>query len=1649
MSFEYVSYQREDDVMNPNRNAYRKLACRGFALFATLLWISSPAGAAPPPPGIGDTSIYQEQARQNCFILLDNSESMDFGVYQNTIDYGAMFDYLFTLNEANPPSTHTYIYDTINNSNVFYQNHEPMNKIFLWKGKIGVTQATVLGKTTDFTGDAADPGYLWYNGTLVDTHTLIDEYGNLTNDGSGSPSRITVYTSSNPLDPKNGHILFDGSLLPLTQDILQHNYTNFYDGTVVDNGFSGLLNAPGYYFSGYSGISANGPASADQIASINSSSTTEDIYFFLTGNWVNMQEMYNLHYMPGASPLPQGAASGDDAWVYQPYPLPSTAQWPVTNKTYAYPSGGGNYPANATNTQVISIPGAQQMQLYFSAFNVLNTDSLKIYDSNNLLVVTYDNANTPISASNSNGSGWSPVITGGTATLYFTSSKTSASPKSTTATGYTISEIRSTTLTNAYLMQSRYSVATDALSYIVNTFADKINWGFASFNSTKSNCTTTGTGCDGGAPFASAINPNIPGMTMYTPKDGGAIVGVTINPKSDSSVNASNIVTQMGSVVPPPDTFSVQLANNNTPLMEALQDVWINGFYKQQTTLASNAAAACTKNYAIVMSDGYPAHDFDTIRIQKALASVPAFSDTENEKLTQDPYQYPTPPPDYFSDVAYWMYTHSWVDGSLVTSPTNSYVNIMTNNIAFGSYQPLMQAAAGDGGGQYLSVYNKEQLVAAFNSLGLMISQAVSFTSPVVSVDTANKIQSGNDLYMGLFLPQANSTWTGNLKKWELGDGSTTMSNVDMIYDANDNAALNSDGTFKLNTAPWWGIDFITEVTTPNIENGGAGQVMLTAVKSNFATQNSNPSSPNQNYWSRPIYTWKGGAMVLFNRNNITPTDLGLAAGDIFDRDSLINFIHGYSYDNNGTTGSPVTYRSWPMGAVVHSQPVIVDYFNTASSTLPLEYRYVVVGSNDGMLHVFTDPNAVNPTPAWGGGQEVFSFIPPDMLPLLQYVQANNMYDTVDGSITLYRYPADTSNVDYPVNNPAYAKNPRYLIFGERRGGGTYWCLDVTNTNPTKWTVVWNYTNPEITQTWSAPQVASIPISIAANGAKTYQDVVIFAGGYDATTEDNFPETFVDSQSNPTGNPYLAYPYINANIDPTKWNPKGNPSIGTDYVGDGKYHKYNPGTDISGRGIFAVDIDNPATVVTITPASSSPQQVLPFQATYSATGTSLNPSTGSIQTRSDMPFCFPATPSLVTNTDQNVVNGNLQYEENVLQAFYATDIYTNIFKALYTFNTVNTGTSSSPSYKLVNYQLTPEGTQVSSSAGWSVNKVFSANPGSASASGTMLVGTDPNDDSGRKAFSPPAVSWGGTAGNFQASNYTASPTLTFNNLGTLASLFIGTGDTEHPLDTMIRNRLYAVYDDSSVTATQTQTPPTTTVPATGAPYVENNLLNLTCDELDVGTTITGPPLNGALFTPFTTSSNMQSQLQAALTPFYDVNFATEETGTSYAKGWYITLADQESLAVCPPSHVTYTGLTLTATSDNNAGVQVLSAVTLFYNTLYYTAYQASINQPCNPQGNGFAYSINYLNGSAVYNINSTTVIDVADRAQEFTGISGIPSAFTIIVRNGQAAAMASMGGSIIGPGGFANDQYEINTPGLGLQLFYWRDSNSMAPLLNP
>lgn len=1487
------------------------------ALFLTILLLSASQLMAR------DTDIYSVNAKQNCYVLMDSSGSMNFGVYEHTIDYGDMFDYLFTLNDDPDGDYEDYIYDTINNSDVFFENHKPANQIFLWLGAIGATIANVDDEDVAFSGDAADPDYLWYSSYLVDTHTVIDNDGNLADDGTGL-RRITV--------DADGYILLDNVRLPLGLDIKAHDFVTLYNGTVVDNGFNGLLNAPGYYFSGYEDT-GEAPGVLTSLDPVESGDV--DVYFFVTGNWANMQAMYNLHYTTN-NPDPPGAFQDDAAWPFEPFPI-TPDSWTQIGHTLDYPEGDALYDQNLSETdtiQEIVSAGAQMMQIHFSDFDVLVKDYVKLYDAEGNEIARYDNDNKPTDVDG----GWSPVISGGKAVL-----KLASDNKDTPALGYTIDKIRVVYIAGAggsYLMQSRLDIAKDSLVYVVDEFRGKMNWGFASF------------------------------------KDGdGATINSALNPNLNDDENRAAIIEHIEGVK----------AEGGTPLMEALQDVFESGYYGKRNALDN---LLCRKNYIISMTDGFPSVDDDASRIGGV-----TFEDWDGDDWTQDPYQGLGDKPDYYDDVAHWLYTHSWMDKTEVTDPEDSYVNVTTHHIAFGAKHPLLYDAAGESGGEYIVAYNKEQLVAAFYSLALMMSEAVSFTAPVVSVDAVNKIQSGDDLYMGLFLPIDSNYWAGNVKKFKLGDGSDDRPKPFMVYDQANNEAIDSTGEFLDNTAALWGDDFDANDSdtygASDIKEDGAGEVLLEDVQLYFASGT---------YWDRPIYTYKNGAMVEFDRNNITAADLAVV--DDATRDKLINFTHGYTYDAVAITGAPLGVRDWILGPIVHSRPVVVDYFDTSDSDLPLLKRFVVVGSNDGMLHVFNDTT----------GREEFAFIPQDILPKLKDVQATvGLFDTIDGLVTLYRRD----------------KNPKYLIFGERRGGGYFWNLDVSDLDPLNWTVAWNYTHSEIEQSWSEVKIATIPVSISSEGVKSYKDVAIFTGGYDPE-EDFFPEPFNDEDSN--GTPYAD----NGQIVNAEWSKT---TATQDIYDDDIYNTYNPEMNENGRGIFVVDLDDP-TAVTSVIADGTSTQILPFSITYGSPAIL----TGVDQKNADMKFSFPADPSVVTGIDKYIyqsgvdADGNPIYlaglKENVLLAIYAIDVYANLYKTNFTFDV----------------QQNAPGWEVTEAL-WKVNGIFSANPGSTSGSGNIGEGTDAAD-LGRKAFYPPAVSWGGSKGYFEAGNYHFS-NVVFNTEDSMASLFFGTGDRENPQYTMIRNRFYAIYDDSSVTATLL---PATDVPITSVVYTENDLLNLTCDELGRDSLVNSCYL-GSLdgnCDAATADEDMKAYLRTILTD--DAVYgspAALEYGASFendAKGWYIVLEDQADSSVC--SHVTYPSAIDDDGSiahDNHEGEQILSQAILYYGTLYFTSYQASISDPCNPQGNGFAYAINYLDGSAAYNLYypEDGNFDIADRYKKFTGIYGIPSSFTIITSDGHAAAMASVGGSIVGPGPDPDNPFEIETPGLGLELFYWRDSNSL------
>jgi len=305
-----------------------------------------------------------------------------------------------------------------------------------------------------------------------------------------------------------------------------------------------------------------------------------------------------------------------------------------------------------------------------------------------------------------------------------------------------------------------------------------------------------------------------------------------------------------------------------------------------------------------------------------------------------------------------------------------------------------------------------------------------------------------------------------------------------------------------------------------------------------------------------------------------------------------------------------VAKREWILGDIIHSEPRVIDYFDADGQ---LEYCFIAVGANDGMLHVFTDREAsdINGR-TYAAGSEIYAFVPSDLLARLKgFASPDTHTYMVDGSCNLLW--AKTKTGGY------YDKT---LVFGERRGGRSYWALDVTKPDPSEWTEKWHIKggtgkHEELGQTWNKPLFTRIRVS---GGSETddFKDVVIFAGGYDPL-EDGFPEEFLDSNEN------------------GKWD--STPAPGESYTntpgGTPGYDTYNPGEDTMGRGIFVVDAADGSLV---------------FSATY---GTS-DVTTGTEQKYTDMKYCFPADPSVIALSKEKLV-------------IYSADIYGQIWKITYDY----------------------------------------------------------------------------------------------------------------------------------------------------------------------------------------------------------------------------------------------------------------------------------------------------------------------------------------------------------------------------------------------
>jgi type IV pilus assembly protein PilY1 len=629
------------------------------------------------------------------------------------------------------------------------------------------------------------------------------------------------------------------------------------------------------------------------------------------------------------------------------------------------------------------------------------------------------------------------------------------------------------------------------------------------------------------------------GAMVYGKNNSG---GILIDPIQDISADP-DFDYFMGTLPGGSGGTSVISSQTARPQAEALYDAYqyflgqSKGTFDQDSFSPVFTSTYCEKLFVILLTNGLPNKE-NNIGLCNKVGDYDK-SGTYNEAPpcggSSGSYGLGT---HYLDDLADMMYTAgvATTDGS-----GNPSIQRITTNVvlAFANTDPLLQSAAHEGHGSYFQVNNAAALAAALENIlaNIMLQTDTSFVAPVVPVSPENKVYTGNRVYMGFFKPMSDQYWFGNLKKYALDSKSNILDstgafanyvdqNFDFVDDR-DGALLPQgaeNGSFRATSQSFWS-------TAPDggaVDQGGTGAVLL-----NRAFSVSCPTC-NITGTVRNIYTFLGTNTNLTDSSNLFSTlntaltssapILGLpgaviTSGTTTDVKQLINFVHGIDvYDDNGN-GNNTEKRAWIFGDVLHSKPFVMNYasytpFNaTTEATCTINKTMIFVASNDGMVHAINDCD----------GTEAWAFIPPDMLPYLQYLHGATHTYFVDSTIYGYVYDhnqngtIETSDGDKVV-----------LIIGMRRGGGIlgtelepaagagfYYALDVSN--PASPVFLWSISNTQfrkgltttastnyakLGEAWSEPKIVKISAQTSYDSSIKDRIAIFIGGGYDNCNED-------------------------------------------------------------------------------------------------------------------------------------------------------------------------------------------------------------------------------------------------------------------------------------------------------------------------------------------------------------------------------------------------------------------------------------------------------------------------------------------------------------------------------------------------------------------
>jgi type IV pilus assembly protein PilY1 len=438
------------------------------------------------------------------------------------------------------------------------------------------------------------------------------------------------------------------------------------------------------------------------------------------------------------------------------------------------------------------------------------------------------------------------------------------------------------------------------------------------------------------------------------------------------------------------------------------------------------------------------------------------------------------------------------------------------------------------------AVYDSGTTAACDDDNMVYISSAGS-----VPVSAFNRLTHGNKIYFSVYQPDSRPHWPGNVKKYTLevvhdetgnpGDANNDGAPDLVIRDANgENAVSDTTGLFTEHSRSFW---------TPDDFSPDGGHAGKGGMASRLFDYDSTTGQHLAQSREQFVYTVTGrlghdlnpdlthphnrvhesNALIEETQpdGRITRDLMGSSSLPDTEFTDLLKWARGVDVrddDGDGSTedGRPV------IGAPLHTRPYLVTY--RADHSAGTQNDFLFIFTNDGYVHMTAADEGAVENADTNARLELWSFIPPELLRNLKTLyddrEAKNITYGVDGGVDLWLQDGNKEFGLLDENAATTTDDHAYLYFGLRRGGKSYYALDVSDPGSPRflWSISGDQnvqastTLAKLGQTWSRPRHTRV-YDRAGRDALAPRDVIIFGGGYD-TRQDNAVTRAADSTGN-------------------------------------------------------------------------------------------------------------------------------------------------------------------------------------------------------------------------------------------------------------------------------------------------------------------------------------------------------------------------------------------------------------------------------------------------------------------------------------------------------------------------------------------------------